>query len=469
MTKRVSRAVAEYAQVLNDLHQRWQPHPGQVGPGTEIFYKDCKNMFIAFGRRAGKTEFAMYCLVRWALTHPNSECYLIGPLQKQMRGIVFSNNRLVNFIPKQYIAKINETEMRIHLTNGSLIKIDGSDNIDSLRGFRMSFLVVDEYKDCQPNLLDAIKPCLVDFDAPLVVLGTPPDTENHYVKLMRIAQSSPNWKFYKLPTSCNPHLPPQKLEQEKAEYLLAGEMETWIREYEAEFIIGGKSSIFPMLTDAHFVDHEELLTKINRSFDKYEWVCAIDPGTASVFAALLMGVNHYTGDIVVFDEVYVTNQNEISTGKVWPVIREKMQQILNVDEEDWYVVVDEAAAWFRVEVLDKFGVSTFPTHKSKNKKEDGVSLIKDILFKQKAQISKKCVKLKWEMRNYVLTDAGKIKKMNDHLIDSFRYGLAGANYSVVPEALPMLREPDPLEQGRMISIEQDLYARNDDTDYLLDD
>lgn len=466
----VPKQVADYVSVLNDLHEKWMPHPGQLEPGTHIFYKDCKQMFIAFGRRAGKTEFAMYCLVRWALTHPNSECYLIGPMQRQMRGIVFSNNRLMHFIPKKYVARVNETEMRISLTNGSIIKVDGSDNIDTLRGLRMNFLVIDEYKDCRADLLETVRPSLADFQAPLLVLGTPPTIENHYVDLMREAQVSPDWRFYKLPTSCNPYISKEWLEKEKARLVRNGDTEIWHREYEAEFVKGGKKSIFPMLSDSHIVDHLDLLKSLDRKFDQYDWVCSMDPGSASVFAVLFVGVNHYTGDVVVLDELYLDDQKDTRIGVVWPKCAEQMAQVPNtwVEQKDWYVVVDEAALWARNELLDRFGVNSFPTHKSKNKKEDGLSLIKDLLSTRKIRFSSKCVKLRWEMENYTINDAGKLRKEHDHLIDAIRYALAGAHYSTVPEPMPMIREPDPLEEGRMVSIEQDFFSSRE-TDYMLDD
>ena len=71
-----------------------------------------------------------------------------------------------------------------------------------------------------------------------------------------------------------------------------------------------------------------------------------------------------------------------------------------------------------------------PTAKHLYKKENGLSLCKDQMIYNTITFSDRMVKLKWEIQNYVRTDKGDIPKRNDHLIDTWRYLNAAANYDM---------------------------------------
>ncbi len=98
--------------------------------------------------------------------------------------------------------------------------------------------------------------------------------------------------------------------------------------------------------------------------------------------------------------------------------------------DDWIKSIDEAAAWANNELMAQYGVYFMPTAKHKNKKDDGISLIKDLLIQDVMMISSACEPLLWEMENYITDDFGKFPKKNDHLLDCLRYLLASANYDI---------------------------------------
>lgn len=446
---RLPPAVANYAAVLKALHTSWTPHAGQIPIGRALFSESKKRVFLQCGRRFGKSEMAAYCALRFALTEPNAAVYIIGPLQRQSREILWSSGRLQRMAPESMVKSTNNTEMRITFTNGSFVKVDGSDDIESLRGLRMSFLVLDEYKDVSPYLLDTVLPALTDFDAPLLVMGTPPDIENHYVSLAKEAQTDPLWSYFKMPSSTNPHLKPEVLERAKARLFARGDADVWQREYEAEFIPGGKRAIFPMISEAkHVRPYEILRAEVLKHIEQWNFYVSMDPGTASVFATVILAINQYDGRVRVLDEHYAISQAETSVGKVFPQVAAKVAEIYPFDHDDaqLYWLADDAAVWARVEIQDKYGVSVWPANKAKSNRLDGISLVKDLLLSQSLVMSDRCQNLLMEARGYMLNDQGQPVKRSDHALDGLFYGLRFANYTAQTVAAPP--PPTPLTLGQ---------------------
>ena len=129
----MSQEIQVLAQTLKDLHARFTPHKGQIAPIRDIFELYKLMVQLDCGRKYGKTEIDLYVLTRWALTKPG-EYYLIGPFAKQQAEIVWHNRRLPNFPPPQYVKKAYDSDYRLVFTNGSFIKVDGSDNHQAYRG-----------------------------------------------------------------------------------------------------------------------------------------------------------------------------------------------------------------------------------------------------------------------------------------------------------------------------------------------
>lgn len=457
-------ALREAAVIIEAFNKHWTPHPGQIDIGRALFAEGAKQLFLRCGRRWGKTEFALHCSVLWAALHPGAAVYIIGPEAKQMREILVASQRLQMSVPPALLrggsiaTAMNLTEGRLWLANGAFVKVDGSDQVDSLRGLRVNFLVVDEYKDVRPDLLDVLRPTLLDFKAPILVCGTPPDLEDHYVKLDREAQSSGEWRWFKKPTSNNPYIDPALLAKERKRYEDNHELDVWQREYEAEIVLGGKRAIFPMFSEElHVKSYNTLLAKICQNEAHWNFYVSNDPGTASVFGSLLVAVNAYDGRVYFMDEVYETIQTQNSTGRIWPRVAAKQKELYLPDrgEDPWLVCYDEAATWFHNELLDQFGVASIPSQKAKNKKIDGISLLKDLMNSKKMQVSDRCVSFIKEIKGYRFNDIGQPVKHADHLIDCARYALGASHYSFQEADAPVPQVIPEDEKPRGFTPEQD--------------
>lgn len=252
--------VERLAEIISTLEEVWTPHEGQVPIGSALFYGGVKNIFIQAGRNWGKTELCAYSCTRWAMQFPGTESYIFEPFQNQAREILWESRRLQNFVPDEWKDSENNTDMRIRLTNGSFIKLDGADNEESRRGIKPGGLIIyDEFKDHKRSFTKAMEPNRAAFDVPALFIGTPPPVEGQYTEFSDYAKESTDWRHFHAPTRQNPHISHAWLEREKARLIAMGDEEEWLREYEAIFVKGGKNHLLPQFLTLKHKALSELL------------------------------------------------------------------------------------------------------------------------------------------------------------------------------------------------------------------
>lgn len=452
-----SQFSAQYiATYLNDLHDVWQPHPGQIPVGNAIFYQGKKRVFVRCGRKWGKTEKLCYTLYRWAGTTPNGQFYYVAPFYNQAAEIIWHPGRLKNFLGPhmgKYIADINETDRRIIFKNGSFIKLVGSDNHQAGRGFNPDGAVYDEFKDHDYRFHEGFVDNLITKKAPLLIVGTPPETFDHF-----FCRTEEDFKldvrgaYYKMPTSTNPYIDPEELKREKESAIRKGEWAKYMREIEAEIVPGGSNAIFPMFEiprydesgklvgeSRHVKDHETLLNMVQTRARDYDYYLMFDPGSSITMAALLVAIHRGYKQILILDEIYIRERMKTSTKQVYPLAVEKMDAITK--RHHWHQGYDHAATWFQVEVANEFGVGLIPCQKDLGTKEEKLSTIKDFMLADLFLVSKNCKSFISEASTYATDDKGRIPKVNDHLIDCIRYIFNAAGLHTVPKT-PMVRNDD---------------------------
>jgi hypothetical protein len=441
------RSAQYLATVLEDLHSVWQPHTSQIDVGHSLFYQGKRRVMVRCGRKWGKTELSIYILYRWALTTPNGQFYYIAPFYNQASEIIWKPNRLQNFLGKnrnKYVESIHETDKRIIFKNGSFIKLVGSDNYESGRGFNPDGAVYDEFKDHDYRFHQGFSDNLLAKKAPLVIVGTPPEIFDHFfVRTEEDFKLDPRGAYFKRPTHSNPYIDKEELELEKTSAIAKGEWSKYMREIEAEIVPGGANAIFPMLEiprynesgnfvgeSRHVKAHNSLINEVAQSWRDWQYYVAYDPGSATCFAAIFAAVNRYSKKVIILDEIYEKRKMEMSTRKIYPRAMEKMKTL--IPRADWGEYYDYAATWFQNEVQSEYRRSIIPCTKDINKKEEKLSSIKDFLLEDLFIMSDRCKGLISEMSTYATDENGKIPKINDHAIDAVRYMFNAAHLSTVP-------------------------------------
>jgi hypothetical protein len=370
---------------------------------------------------------------RYANLYPGSENYYFAPLQNQGREIVWESKRLQTFGNPNWILKTNDTDMRITFDNGSFIKVDGSDNIDKYRGVKMTkggILAFDEYKDFRPDFYSVIDPNLLN--ANLLIVGTPPETDTHFMKDADEFASNPKKRYFNMPSETNPHIAKEWLESKREELYKKGDGAVWEREYMARRVKGGRNAIFPTASSLELRSQKVMLRDIARDRKKLNWYCVADPGTTTVFAVMFVAVNPYSKRIYVLECIYEQDQAKTGVSQIGPRILE-IKNKLGSDIE-WTYVADEAAAWFIKEIYDNYALGFGASKKADNAKESGIGLMKDIMLADLVEIAEEASEFKAELLNYVKDKNGKIPKGRDHLIDCFRYFLGAELYQLKAEA-----------------------------------
>lgn len=109
---------------------------------------DYRFFMMEWHRRARKTTLAINLLIRECCRVANSKYVYVAPTQVMARNIVWDDpNMLRAALPaKTEIGwAMNEQKMLVKFANGSMLKIGGSDNPDSLRGIDAIGVVFDEW------------------------------------------------------------------------------------------------------------------------------------------------------------------------------------------------------------------------------------------------------------------------------------------------------------------------------------
>jgi len=156
--------------------------------------------YLLWARRHGKDIACWNYLVLRAMQQRGSY-YYIYPKQNQARkaiweGMTSSGKRFLEYIPKAFYAKDpNNTEMLITLVNGSLIRILGSDNHDSLRSSNPIGVVLSEYAFHHPNTWSGIIEPILQENKGWALFNTTPFGRNHAYDLWQYATHRPEFWY----------------------------------------------------------------------------------------------------------------------------------------------------------------------------------------------------------------------------------------------------------------------------------
>jgi hypothetical protein len=203
-----------------------------LSPAQEKVAKDpARFRVVVAGRRFGKTHLAIRELAYHA-REPNQEVIYVAPTYKMAKNIVWRKlkNKLTDL---KWVAKANETELKLELKNGSTISLKGADNYDSLRGTGNNFIVLDEFADIDPEAwFETLRPTLSDTGGGALFIGTPKGIGNWSYDIYQNTLEDPeHWSSYQFTTVEGGNVPPEEIEQAQRDL----DVRTFRQEYLATF------------------------------------------------------------------------------------------------------------------------------------------------------------------------------------------------------------------------------------------
>lgn len=224
----------------------------------EVATSDHRFRVLVSGRRFGKTHLSIRELAK-AAAQPNSVCWYIAPSYRQAKQIVW-NNLKERLRDLNWVKKINESDLTIHLINNSTISLKGADNFDSLRGVGLDFLVMDEFADIDEKAWqEVLRPTLSDTQGKALFTGTPKGIGNWAYDLYKKEREDDSWKSWQYTTIDGGQVPVDEVEQAKKDL----DDRTFRQEYEAKFETYSGIIYYNFNQSTHIIKQEDAIKNHN--------------------------------------------------------------------------------------------------------------------------------------------------------------------------------------------------------------
>jgi phage terminase large subunit len=156
---------------------------------------------LVWHRRAGKDKTMLNFTFQKMFERVGIYYYIL-PTYAQGKKIVWEGIdrdgfRHLNHMPMDLRRRTNNAEMLLETINGSIFRIVGSDNFDSIMGTNPVGVVFSEYSLQNPVAWDMIRPILAENDG-WALFNFTPRGKNHGWELAEMAQSNDRWFYQKL-------------------------------------------------------------------------------------------------------------------------------------------------------------------------------------------------------------------------------------------------------------------------------
>ncbi|MEO0289604.1 MAG: terminase family protein, partial [candidate division WOR-3 bacterium] len=277
----------------------------------EVFEDNHRFKVVCAGRRWGKSTLALVCCLAQMSQKDNAICAIVSPTYQQVKDIYWRDPlKIPSLIPQEAILKKNDSELFLQLAGTkSYLFLRGSDRVDTLRGLRYDFVVLDEYASMKENVWEEIiQPTLLDSGGGAIFISTPKGYDKFYKLWLKGQGEDPNWKSWRFTSYDNPYLDKEYLKQAKKDM----DEDTFGQEILAEF---------KKYTGLVYKDFDRSVHVIEPVELQPQWTYyrAVDFGFVNPTAVLFVAVTP-EGKIYVFDEIY---QSGLQTPDLAELIKQK--------------------------------------------------------------------------------------------------------------------------------------------------
>jgi len=194
---------------------------------------------LCWHRRARKTTFILNLLIRECIKHPKSVYGLIGPTIAQEKAIVWRDpNMLDRYLPQGLVEDKNESELFVRFTNKSMLRIEGVDKPDRLRGPDWAGIGLDEFSLMKENVWSEIlRPVITQSPERWAMFAFTPKGQNHAYEYWQ--RDMKDWYKSFLPASVSGLFSETELTQAKKETPHS----LYMQEYECSFLAPDERSL----------------------------------------------------------------------------------------------------------------------------------------------------------------------------------------------------------------------------------
>ncbi|QDP60307.1 hypothetical protein [uncultured Alcanivorax sp.] len=209
------------------LPHLYTARPYQADLFRAKFEEKKRRFAVVWHRRAGKDKTYWQIAVAATQERVGSYWYML-PKSTQARKAIWKGRgkdglRFLDHIPREIIASVNNTEMYIEFTNGSMLYVLGSDSYNHLVGNNPLGVVYSEWSLCDPASWDYIRPILAENGGWAMFCYTPRG-RNHGYTLLENAKKFPDRWYVSVLTAeetrdndGNPIITPEIIQEERDE------------------------------------------------------------------------------------------------------------------------------------------------------------------------------------------------------------------------------------------------------------
>ncbi len=256
---------------------------------TKVIEHPARYKVVNCGRRWGKTRLAVLSAFIEML-NGGSVIWIAPSYQKTLIGWRLAEKMAMQ-IP---IVKINRAELRITCASGGWIAFASADSRAGVRGEGLSLVIVDEaahIPKMESIWNEEIRGALTDRRGGALFISTPKGY-NFFYELFKRAETDENWASFTYPTSSNPKISPEEIEQARRE---VPEL-VFRQEYLAEFV-NLEGALFRR-EYFRIVEHAPAVVSVVRHWD----IAASVSVTADYSVGAKIGMDE-SGNIYILDVV----------------------------------------------------------------------------------------------------------------------------------------------------------------------
>lgn len=199
----------------------WAPRDYQI-PAYKAWEEGCNRLVLAWHRRAGKDDFALNISFRDSQQTVGEYWHMLPQADQARKAIWDAINphsgkrRIDEAFPVETRASTRDTDMLIRFKNGSLWRVVGSDNYNSLVGTPPRGVVLSEYALADPAAWDYFRPILLENGGWAMFISTARG-DNHFKQLYDYGKTAEGWFSQKLTVEDTGVFTPAQLANELAE------------------------------------------------------------------------------------------------------------------------------------------------------------------------------------------------------------------------------------------------------------
>lgn len=184
----------------------------------EIALDNHRFRVVNAGRRFGKTILAGEEMIGVAVAKDDQRIAYIAPTFQQARDIAWEHLKQRCY---PIIVDANESQLKLTLRTQeggtSIIQLKSWDAVESLRGQKFHFLVIDEVammRNFWVGWQEVLRPALTDTKGGTLFISTPKGF-NHFYDLYNLETQEESFKSFHATTYDNPHVDPAEIDEAK--------------------------------------------------------------------------------------------------------------------------------------------------------------------------------------------------------------------------------------------------------------